>query len=73
VAKFSIWEGEDSGITLKRGHDKPAITPDDHDAQLVLAFDAPSWNEACQVQNDHYGWGHYQPHDNWEQITENED
>lgn len=61
MAKFSMWAGERSGITLKRGIDPPRQTPDDIDAELVKVFDAPSWEVACQVQYDHYGWGTYKP------------
>jgi hypothetical protein len=72
MAKFSMWAGEESGGTLKRGHDKPTL-PGDHDAVLVKAFEASSWNEACQVQYDHYGWGIYTPHDEWEVIGADEE
>ncbi len=28
---------------------------------LVLEFEAATWEEACQRQYDHYGWGTYRP------------
>jgi hypothetical protein len=62
---YSIWEGERSGITLMVGPEKPAYSGDDLDAVKVKEFEATSWNEACQVQYDHYGWGRYRPMGDW--------
>lgn len=52
---YSIWEGEESGITLKKGAEKPS-QPDDFDAVKVKEFEAASWEEACRVRDAHYGW-----------------
>ena len=71
MALFTLWEGEESGITLKRGPDKPPY-PSDSDAVMVKEFQASSWNEACQIEADHYGWGTYQPHGEWEEIGPDE-
>lgn len=30
---------------------------------LILQFEAATWDEACQRQYDHYGWGTYRPMD----------
>lgn len=71
MATYSIWEGAGCGITLKRGTDPPAYAngePIDATAVMVMTFDAPGWNEACQVQNDHYGWGVYPADDSWEEV-----
>lgn len=59
---YSIWAGEESGITLKQGPDKPTH-PGDADAELVMVFEAADWDEAVQRQYDHYGWGYYRPMD----------
>lgn len=71
MALFSIWEGQESGITLKRGSDKPN-QPGDEDAVKVKEFQASSYNEACQIQHDHYGWGLYKRHDEWPVIGPDE-
>jgi hypothetical protein len=75
MAIFSIWEGD--GITLKRGSGPPRFADgrlhvEDPLEVKVLEFQAGSWNEACQRQNDHYGWGYYPPHDGWEEILDHE-
>jgi len=75
MAVFSIWEGELCGIALKRGPGPPDFrdgSPWDPAATKILVFEAASWNEACQRQCDHYGWGHYEPHDRWEEIGPDE-
>lgn len=75
MATFSIWEGEECGISLVRGADPPTFAngePMDPGAVRVKAFEAASWNEACQVQDEHYGWGHYEPQDDWEGIGADE-
>lgn len=65
---FTIWESEICGITLKEGGSLPMIgnTVEDTEAIKILEFEAASWNEACQIQNDHYGWGKYIPMDDSE-------
>lgn len=71
MATFSIWEGEECDVTLKRGTGPLTCAngePVDPDTVRVKVFQAASWNEACQVVNDHYGWGHYEPSDTWEEI-----
>jgi hypothetical protein len=73
MAVFSIWEGDECGITLGRGVDPPTCgdgSPLDLNAVKVLEFKAASWDEACQRQNDHYGWGRYVPPEppGWEQV-----
>lgn len=71
MAQFSIWEGDLCGCCLKRGMDPPAFvngTPEDPGAVKVAEFEALSWNEACQRYNDHYGFGRYESHGNWEEI-----
>ena len=66
MARFTIWEGEGCGITLKLGDGPPLMpdgSPEDPAARMVLAFDARTWDAACQARNDHYGWGRYVPGD----------
>jgi len=75
MALFSIWQGEQSGICLKRGGGPPVFadgTLEDPDAVKMKEFQAASWNEACQIQCDHYGWGTYTPIDDWEEIGPDE-
>ena len=69
MALFCIWEDPGCSITLRRGPD-----PDPTDAApvLVKAFDAASWQEARQVQYDHYGWGRCEVEDVWEVIGPDE-
>jgi hypothetical protein len=72
-AVFSIWEGHHCGIALKQGDGPPMFADgrlQDPDAVAVKVFRAATWNEACQVQYDHYGWGRYEPHDGWPEIGE---
>ncbi len=57
-AVFTIWEGD--GITLKVGTQPPQLSPGD---TRILEFEANTWEEACQRQCDHYGWGKYHPPD----------
>lgn len=57
MARFSIWESDDC-VTLKEGDEAP---PEEPGARLVKAFDALTWEAACQVQYDHYDWGTYKP------------
>lgn len=66
---YSIWEGD--GITLKEGPDRPPY-PDDADAVKVKEFEASSWDEACQVEYDYYGWGLYRPME-WDETSEGAD
>jgi hypothetical protein len=71
MATFSLWEGAECGISLVRGAGPPTCANGelmDPGTTLVKAFEAASWNEACQVQHDHYGWGRYEPSDTWEEI-----
>jgi hypothetical protein len=76
MALYSLWEGEECSVTLVRGTDPPTYAtgePMDPGAVLVKVLEAASWNEACQIQNDHFGWGHYEPQDTWETIGTDED
>jgi hypothetical protein len=59
---YSMWEGDESGLTLKPGAEKPSM-PGDEDAVLVKVFESDSFEEAVQIQYDHYGWGTYEPFD----------
>jgi hypothetical protein len=71
MATFSLWEGEECGISLVRGASPPTYAngePMDPDSVLVKVFEAASWYEACQVQDEHYGWGRYKHSDTWEEI-----
>ena len=79
MAIFSIWEGEEFGITLKRGNEIPRYKNGkvmDETANKIYEFEANSWEEACQKQNDYFGWGEYIPpkygwaplQDDWQEI-----
>jgi hypothetical protein len=75
MSTFSIWEGKECGISLVRGASPPTFAtgePMDPGSVWVKAFEAASWNEACQVQHDHYGWGYYEPQAEWEEIGPDE-
>lgn len=75
MALYSIWEGAESDVTLKRGAGPPTYLNGevmDAGAVLVKTFEAASWNEACQIRNDYYGWGRYEPSDTWEAISPDE-
>lgn len=73
---FTIWEGDNCGLCLKLGDSPPTLGmrgPPDETAVKVKEFEAASWNEACQVKYDHYGWGRYRtPEEDglagWEEI-----
>lgn len=76
MATFSISAGEESGITLKRGAGPSTFANGElqaPDAVLIKEFKAASWDEACQIENDHYEWGHHMPNDDWEEIGPDEE
>ena len=65
---YSIWE-DDDGAGLVRGPG-PLTTADGRVLQprrrKVLEFAAASWDEACRVMHDHYGWAPYISDGRWE-------
>jgi hypothetical protein len=63
---YSIWEGDECGITLKPGDGPPTWGQNGgpmDGSVCVLVFEAETWEGACQREYDHYGWGKYVPMD----------
>lgn len=59
--QYQIWTSTDGSISLFPVTSKVAASLQNRGAELVLEFEADSFEQAVQVEYDHFGWGTYQP------------